>query len=67
MSAFTFQWLYPIWIGIAMNIAAIVVNTTCIGGRSRAVNLWLDYSPRILIGAWVALLAWSAFNAWRAW
>lgn len=63
--------LFPIWIGIAFNVAAATLNVALMSTEgilmSRFSRWWLDYQVRIMIIVWTLLCAWSFLNGVIYW
>ena len=69
MSNFTFQILYPVWVGIAGNLLLAFFNVSSIGAECGPFRKWYfkNGGNYLMCGMWAMLLFWSAINGYRAW
>lgn len=66
VSNFTFQILYPIWIGVLWNLIAIGLNLSCLGNYGPLASAWIKHAPKLMLGVWAVLICWSVLNGIRA-
>jgi len=54
--------LYPIWIGIAVNIVMSLINLSLIGHYGSIASAYMKHSGKILFLLWTILLSLTAYN-----
>ena len=54
--------IYPLWIGIFLNLALAAVNLLCVSRNGPVIRAYMKCVTPVLLLVWVALIAWTVAN-----